>query len=236
VPYSSDYYKILGQESRRTAEIVVPMITELLYPASVVDVGCGTGAWLARFRECGIDDVVGLDGDWIPRDQLEIRADQFKATDLNRPFGLPRTFDVALCLEVAEHLPAPSARNFIGGLVALAPVVLFSAAIPYQGGQNHVNEQWPDYWKALFSERDYVAIDYFRSRLWDIPAVQPYVAQNLWLYVSATTLAHHERLQLETGKLMTFPTRAVHPGVFQVPSLRRLVRLLRRIPSVPSHQ
>jgi SAM-dependent methyltransferase len=228
LPYSPSYYKELGQQSRRTARVVVPMVTELLHPASVVDIGCGTGAWLGEFRQAGIDDVMGLDGDWIPRDQLEIPPNQFQATDLSRPFALARTFDVAVCLEVAEHLPALSARNFIQGLVALAPAILFSAAVPFQGGTNHVNEQWSDYWAALFREHDYVAFDCFRFRLWDHPAVQPYVAQNLWLYVAATALVRNKRLQLEHDKVSPFPARAIHPGVFEVPSLRRLVRLLRR--------
>jgi hypothetical protein len=61
-----------------------------------------------------------------------------------------RTFDLAICLEVAEHLPPEAAEGFIDSLTRLAPVVLFSAAITFQVGNQHLNGQWPDYWATLF--------------------------------------------------------------------------------------
>ena len=66
--------------------------------------------------------------------------------DLNQPFTLDRTSDLVVCLEVAEHVPPLSAGDFIASLTRLASIILFSAAIPYQGGDGHLNEQWPEYW------------------------------------------------------------------------------------------
>lgn len=210
---------------------VVPLIQQLLRPRSVIDVGCGTGEWLASMREAGISDVLGVDGDWVPRDQLQIPTSMFQALDLRQPLVLPRTFDLAMSLEVAEHLPAQAAETFIRSLVKLAPAVLFSAAIPFQGGTGHVNEQWPDYWRALFEAYGYVCIDCFRWRLWDDATIHPFIAQNLMLYVAPALLASNARLRSEQGKVSNFPMRLIHPGIYQIPSLQRLLRLVR--PQLP---
>jgi SAM-dependent methyltransferase len=223
--YTPDYSRNLGRESRRTAAVVAPMVMDLLGPDSVVDLGCGTGGWLAEFQLAGVHEILGIDGAWIERDDLEIPVKQFRVADLTRPFELGRRFALACSIEVAEHLPASSAPTFIASLASLAPAVLFSAAIPFQGGTRHLNEQWADYWQALFAQHDFVALDFFRWRLWDNPEVQPYVAQNLWLYI-APSLLKNDRIEAE--RVSKFPVRAVHPGVFQVPSARRLFKLLRR--------
>ena len=138
-------------------------------PGFVVDVGCGHGTWLAAFQECGITDLTGIDGPWVKTEDILINATQYRSFDLAQPFDLERRFDLALSLEVAEHLAPASASSFVDSLVRLAPVVLFAAAIPGQGGVMHVNEQWPGYWVALFNERGYVAIDAIRPQIWDTP-------------------------------------------------------------------
>ena len=60
-----------------------------------------------------------------------------------------RRFDLALCLDVTEHLPRECADPLVTLLTSLAPVVAFSAAIPVQDSYNHVNCQWPAYWFRL---------------------------------------------------------------------------------------
>ena len=67
----------------------------------------------------------------MPREQLRIAPQDFQVQDLRRSFRLERRFDLALCLEVAEHLPAKAADAFVASLVELAPVVVFSAAMPF---------------------------------------------------------------------------------------------------------
>jgi hypothetical protein len=162
-PYTNVFFDTIRGGSRRSAQVVVPIVLQMLHPKSVVDVGRGDGTWLSVFRELGIRETVGLDGDYVDRRQLQIPQDQFEATDLSSPFGLPRTFDLAMSLEVAEHLPPQSAEGFVDCVTQLAPLVLFSAAIPRQGGTQHLNEQWPEYWAALFRARDYLPIDCIRE-------------------------------------------------------------------------
>jgi len=73
----------------------------------------------------------------------------------------------------------------VENLVNLSDIILFSAAIPNQGGDRHVNEQWPSYWVKKFKERGYVAIDPIRGAMEKIQAVQPFYIQNLLIYVKA---------------------------------------------------
>lgn len=227
--YTTEFYNSLRGASRRSAEAVVPIILPLVQPKSIVDVGCGDGTWLATFRDFGVDDTVGLDGDYVDRRQLQIPQHQFRATDLSLPFGLPRTFDLAVSLEVAEHLPPQSAEVFVDSLTKLAPVVLFSAAIPLQGGTQHLNEQWPDYWAALFKTRGYLAIDCIRGRIWANERVEWYYAQNILLFAGADRVREDPNLQLEYEKTNPQQLAVVHPRGYLHPvqcGVRNAVRLL----------
>src|SRR2546430_6035189 len=139
-----------------------------------------------------------------------MRAEQFQVADVNRRVQLQRLFELALCIEVAVPLPPQSARTLVRTLVNLAPAIVFSAAIPFQGGQHHVNEQWPDYWAALFGSYGYVMIDCFRRALWENDDIQPFIAQNLFLYVTPPILDSNTRLRQAEAPNSSFPLRAVH--------------------------
>jgi SAM-dependent methyltransferase len=182
--YSSQYFQKISQESRSSAAVVAPVVCTLLNPRSVIDVGCGAGAWLAAFMNAGIHDVLGVDG-FCGTDQLEIPAEKFLQADITQPLPVHRSFDLALCLEVAEHLSPDYAEQLVRTLTGLAPMVLFSAAVPHQGGCHHINEQWPQYWIEQFARQDYVALDLFRRQLWSREPVSWWYAQNLLLFVRA---------------------------------------------------
>jgi SAM-dependent methyltransferase len=181
--YSPRYYRQLNEGARRSAKAIVPIVIELVNPKSVVDLGCGTGAWLAEFKRRGVADIFGIDGPHIPVNQLEIEPHCFLPADLTQPLGLQRNFDLAMSLEVAEHLAPEQANPLVDTLTRLAPIVLFSAAIPFQGGEHHVNEQWPNYWAERFDKLDYAALDPFRRLLWERSDVDWWYAQNLVLFV-----------------------------------------------------
>jgi SAM-dependent methyltransferase len=186
--YTRAFFDALADDSAKSAEVVVPLAVDLVKPASVVDVGCGTGAWLAAFHSAGVQRVLGIDGDYIAREALHIPNESFISMDLAQPrdFSISETFDLAVSLEVAEHLPPSAAPQFVRSLTRLAPVVLFSAAVPGQTGTGHINERWPTYWAALFFQHGYAQLDPFRTRLWRDTRVAWWYRQNLFLYVHGT--------------------------------------------------
>ena len=163
--YNESYYSYIYAGATRSAGVVLPLVLETFPIGSVADFGCGQGAWLAVWRQLGVLDVVGVDGDYVDSRSLLIPPSCFRPADLQRRVALGRTFDLVQSLEVAEHLPESCAATFVDTLTSHARLVLFSAAPPGQGGENHVNEQPYAFWKRLFAERDYAMIDVIRPRL-----------------------------------------------------------------------
>jgi hypothetical protein len=181
--YSSTFFDAIVTESLASAKVVVPLVVDLVCPTSVVDVGCATGAWLSVFRDYGISNIAGLDGAYAKSTRLLIPSDCFRPVDLRKPFCLSERFDLAMSLEVAEHLPAASAGGFVRSLCQLAPIILFSAAVPGQTGVHHVNEQWPEYWRGLFASQSFRMFDPFRPVLWHDERVAAWYRQNMFLFV-----------------------------------------------------
>jgi SAM-dependent methyltransferase len=177
--YARATYRGQAQEAERSAAVVAPMLRDRYDPRSIVDVGCGAGAWLAAFKRLGVNDLLGLDA--IPPELFTADAD-LRWTDLGDGFHVPHRFDLALCLEVAEHLPERSARRLVASLCAATDVVVFSAAIPGQGGPGHVNEQWPSYWGRLFASQSFGSDCWLRWAVWDEPEVSPWYRQNLLVF------------------------------------------------------
>lgn len=173
---------------------------ERLHPASVVDVGCGSGGWLKVFREHDVRDVFGIDGPYVRPESLRIPADRFLGCDLNESFGLQRTFDLAISLEAAHYVAEDRAEALIASIAALAPAVLFGAAVPHQPGGPARNRQWPAWWAMLFARHGFRAHDWLRPLVWDDARVDWWYAQNTILY-------------LRDGE-PSEPVRAlVHPGL-----------------------
>ena len=183
-----------------SARAVVPLVRDLLHPRRVVDVGCGRGAWLRAFHEIGVDLIQGLDGDYVDRDTLLISAGTFVPVDLAELTKLPDNYDLAVCLEVLEHLSAQSGRNIVTALTEAAPVVLFSAAVPGQRGIGHVNEQWPEYWRRLFEARGYRMLDPIRPRIRDDQRVEWWYRQNILMFASEKAICSNEGLRAEASR------------------------------------
>jgi hypothetical protein len=209
--YTSEFYDTIRNGSFRSAQAIVPIILELTNAKSVVDAGCGDGTWLSVFHKFGVTDTLGLDGEYVNREQLRIPQDQFRPTNVSRPFTVERRFDLAVSLEVAEHLPADSADGFVRSLTALAPVVMFSAAIPFQGGTDHLNEQWPDYWAHLFHHHDYVPIDCIRDRVWHNQEVEFWYVQNCLVFADRAFVEKNEVLRAAWEATNPTQLRKVHP-------------------------
>src|SRR5262245_16248653 len=148
--YDQRFFDGQYENSLQSARAVARVICQLFHPQSVVDVGCGLGSWLKAFIEAGAERICGIDGDCVNRDALLIPPETFVGKDLTRPFEIPGAFDLAISVEVAEHLSDEAGACLVRALSKVAPLVLFSAAIPGQGGSRHINEQWPSYWRSRF--------------------------------------------------------------------------------------
>lgn len=209
--YDGEFYDDLDEQVRASAGVIAPIIVELLHPASILDVGCGRGTWLHAFSELGAHDIVGVDGPHVETNDLEIPADSFLARDLRDALDLGRRFDLVISLEVAEHLPPEVGPTFVDSLTRHADAVLFSAAIPLQGGAGHVNEQWQSYWAAEFARHDFVPVDAIRPAVWSDPDVAFWYAQNVVLYVRDTALANH---RLPAPEAVARRLDVVHPDQY----------------------
>lgn len=198
---------------RSSAGVVVPLVMERVQPHSVVDFGCGLGVWLEEFSHHGIDDYVGVDGDWVPGDALLFPADRFVAARLDKPIDLGRMFDLAVALEVGEHLPEHRADRFVRNVVKHARCVLFSAAIPHQGGTDHVNEQWPDYWAERFARHGYAVVDGIRPLIWGNPDVLPFYRQNIVMFATPDLIEARPLLALDRERTVEAQLSVVHPDV-----------------------
>lgn len=223
-PYQEEFFDGFAEIAAASAKAVVPTVMELVRPRSVVDVGCGLGFWLREFGAAGVAELQGFDGDWVRPEKLVIPAANFASANLAGGVTAGRTFDLAVSLEVAEHLPESSADGFVRSLTALAPVVLFSAAIPGQGGTGHINEQWPGYWAVKFEDRGYIAVDCIRPRVWTDQRVAWWYAQNAVVYVRRSELSRFAGLAEWAGRQPAgSPLPLVHPRPFE-----RLVRRVSR--------
>lgn len=210
--YSQYFYEEMKDSSLASARAVVPLVYNFTNnPRSVVDIGCGTGNWLKAFQEQGVQDITGIDGSWVKEEMLVIPRDRFIPKNIEERFTFDGKADLAMSLEVAEHVPADQAANLVRVLTSIAPVVFFSAAIPMQGGARHINEQWPEYWAKLFAAEGYVPVDCLRRRVWDDSRVSFFYAQNMFIYVAKSAISNYPLLAQEIEAGFSSTPALVHP-------------------------
>lgn len=172
----------------RAAQSIIPLLYGLFKPTSVLDLGCGDGAFSLEFiqRGCKVRAFDKSKPALLP-------SDAWDSIELTAPYNFTAFYDLALCLEVAEHLPAGRVTTeLIRNLCSAAPVVVFSAAIPLQGGSGHVNEHWQSHWADLFAAHHYLPCAVIRDYLWSLPDVPPWYAQNTLVYAKAATLDFYQ--------------------------------------------
>ena len=234
--YRHKFYKDRHQKTVYSANKILPIVMDVLPEIhSVVDFGCGVGTWLSVLKEKNVNHIQGLDGFWVKQELLEIPKENFRQVNLEKKVKLSRRYDLAISLEVAEHLPIEAAGYFVESLVNASDFVLFSAAIPFQGGKGHINEQWPDYWARLFKDKDYIPLDIIREKIWNDEAMPIWYRQNILLFLK------QERMQglkiSERGRRsVSPPISMVHPGTYlskalkvnQAATVKGSLRFLRR--------
>lgn len=179
--YSKVFYAWQRVGSHHSARKILPIVFDVVHPKSVVDVGCGVGPWLDVARSLGAK-VAGYEGEWVQSLPPAYPGLDIRTADLEQPLRTGQGFDLAMSVEVAEHLTPGRADGFVADLVALAPHVLFSAAVPGQGGNNHINEQWQSYWADRFAAHGYGPRDIIRPAVWKDRGVAYWYRQNVVLY------------------------------------------------------
>ena len=194
--YDAAFFEGQAALSLASARVVLGRVFPLLRPKRLLDVGCGVGTWLQAGIELGADEVFGIDGDYVDPATLMIDREKFIPADLATTAiadvlgsRAAKPFDLVICMEVAEHLPHARAASFVAELTSLGDVVLFSAAIPFQYGTNHINEQWPEFWSILFRGQGFECFDPLRAELWNDPGVEWWYAQNALLFARTDTAA-----------------------------------------------
>ncbi|MGO4294263.1 methyltransferase domain-containing protein [Chitinophaga sp. RAB17] len=166
------------------AEVIVPLVYDLVKPKSIVDFGCGPGHFLNSFLKNGAKEILGLDGNFDDNQQRLLGEENFQIRNFELPICLSKRYDMAICLEVAEHLHPESADTLVKSLTNASDTILFSAAVPGQGGQHHINEQWVDYWVEKFAKHGFSFYDPIRAKIWNHPDVHWWYKQNIFLVVS----------------------------------------------------
>lgn len=211
--YTAQFFNDQRDGSLASASIILPLLIDVFQPRSLIDIGCGQGTWSKTAMDLGIEDQVGVDGAWA-QPVLQIPRETFRPCDLAAPFDLGRHFDLAISMEVGEHISPAQADVFVGNIVRHSDAVVFSAAAPYQGGVHHVNEQWPAYWAQKFAERDYRCFDFLRWRVWDDRRIATWYRQNLLVFANRRNAALIHRLEVQAAETPPAAIAVIHPDMW----------------------
>lgn len=224
--YDSLFYRYQREGSLRSARIVLPLIVQACGANSLLDIGCGAGAWLSAAKSLGLKEISGVDGDYVDRSMLLIDKDHFTPCDITKSFDLGRTFDIVQCLEVAEHIPTACSAELVKNIVRHGYLILFSAAVPGQGGESHINEQPYEYWRDLFAKNGYRLFDFVRSHITDNQEVEPWYRYNLMLFAHDSIVEHLPTNITRTRVADDSKIPDVSPPIYRIQK-----SLLRRLPN-----
>lgn len=216
-------HRQLLKQNRYAAARVFEILDQLLRIDSVLDLGCGIGTWMQAAQAKPGRGTLGVEIETFNANDLLVPEATILHMSLGRPIDLRRKFDLVLCLETAEHLPPEDAAQLVANCARHSGVILFSAAIPGQGGLNHVNEQPPEYWQKLFDRAGFEVVDLLRPRLWCDTGIPAWYRQNMLLFVDRQATSTFEKLRSESGKVQA-PLHRAHPDLLEWQA-RELARL-----------
>lgn len=215
--YKDNFHNIHLQNSINSAKEILPLFFEYFKPNTLLDVGCGLGSWLSVAKENNCE-VFGIDGAYVKEEDLLVEKSLFKAIDLNEQYNLEKKFDLAISLEVAEHIFQENAKTFIESLCSHSDIVLFSAAVPHQEGTLHYNEQNNDYWVQKFDESGYQCYDFLRHIIWNNTKISWWYRQNLLIFVKKTEINNPKYQSITSHKIVNEVNTYIHPELFNYKS------------------
>lgn len=190
--YDQEFFAKQAESSARAAEIILALVLGTFKPKSVVDVGCGAGGWLKAAAGAGVSDVLGLEGGSGVSDALLVPSKLIHRCDFEAELPeFERRFDLAICLEVVEHLSPEAGARVVKWLCSHAPVVLFSAALPGQNAATHINLQWLSEWANQFGACGYTGHDIIRPEIWNDARIPYWYRQNAVVFVEQRFCRDH---------------------------------------------
>lgn len=203
--YSDEFYINQVGKAYHSARAYFELINLIFLPRSIVDVGCGRGAWLQAFSDWYPDGdrscipMYGVDGPWNSKDKLLLKSAEYITADLNKlgSLGLKLKVDILISVETAEHIYAKSTESFIETLCQMSDIIIFSGAFKDQGGLYHFNERLHSDWANHFLSNNFSVYDFFRPSLWGRDDVSYWYQQNVFLYVRNGT--KYQELLKEKG-------------------------------------
>ena len=225
---SLKYFHDEAVHNSSSPEIIVPYLIEILKPNSVLDIGCGLGTFLYEFKKHQVENIVGVDGSWVDKKKLVISSKDFVEADLEKPINLNKKFDIVLCLEVAEHLVETAANTIVDSLSNHSNIIIFSAALKNQMGQNHINEQPFSYWHKKFNAKGYDIVDLFRPVFWNDTKVQWWYKQNMFLFVHQSV---NKNEILSKAFSLNENYEAVHPELYEV-RMKKFIKTKTRLDNI----
>lgn len=179
-------------------------IFELFHPKSILEFGCGDGNLTRVLQKEGIS-ITALDGFSQP-DFSKFRNISFHKLDLNNVETVNnfiktngKKYDLAICMEVAEHLKPEVSENLIEWLASSADRVIFSASVTMQGGEGHINCRNRLFWNDLFEKKSFFLNDVIRKSIRKFPDVGIWYRLNTLVYEKKP-----EGLTLEDYKSLTY--------------------------------
>jgi hypothetical protein len=183
----NDNFYLDNRTRIKSAEEFLSHLFKYYKPKSLVDVGCGRGAWLKVAQNLGVNNLLGIDGKWN-KEKLILKNTKkskvkFIYKNLNHFFKAEKKYDLAICLEVAEHLNSSSAVNLVKSIINLSNAIVFGAAYNMQGGVMHINEREHSYWGKLFLNNNFIVFDIFRPNLWKRNNISFWYRQNTFLFI-----------------------------------------------------
>lgn len=187
--YDEGYYvKRQTDPWRSDARVVAEAVRGRYDPESVIDFGCAIGNHLEPFYE---DErrIQGVEGNVNALQHAVVPSMHIDHHDLREPYETDEKYDVALCFEVAEHIPKTHAETLVDTLSGAGDTVVMTAATPGQQGTHHVNLQPRSYWRERFERRgmtyDDDAVSALREEM-DVTKTT-WIPQNLMVFSSRST-------------------------------------------------
>jgi hypothetical protein len=196
--YNSSYFKseIFDYDYPALAETII----KEYQPKQIIDFGCGTGALAKAFACLGVQ-VQAIDGysepDFSTHDNIRFTKLDLNDIDAVHEFlkQFDAKFDLAISIEVAEHLNPAVSSSFIEWMTSVADVIVFSAAVPSQDGDGHINCRSRSDWYQFIKKYDFTIADTLRQHFISNPNLGLWHKFNVVDYVQKDT-AFAKRINL----------------------------------------